>query len=76
MCNSDQFTRIHTQFWNSPESYVSVIQDWAANGSLHNVINSVGGLPESMLMSMAEQILRALDFMHSQNLCHSNIRDS
>ena len=25
MCISDQFTRIHTTFWNSPESYVSVV---------------------------------------------------
>ena len=24
-CITDQFTRIHTCFWNSPESYVSVV---------------------------------------------------
>jgi len=76
MCISDQFTRIHTTFWNSPESYVSVVQDFAANGSLQNLISSIGGLPETMLKTLTEQILRAVDYMHSQNLTHSNISSS
>jgi len=32
--SSDQFSRIHKAFWNSPEGCVSVIQDYAANGSM------------------------------------------
>lgn len=35
---SDCFIRIHQTHWNSPEGCVSVVQDYAANGSLANLI--------------------------------------
>ena len=33
-CTSDQYIRIYENFWNSPEGCVSVVQDYAAKGSL------------------------------------------
>jgi hypothetical protein len=34
LCTSDQYIRIYENFWNSPEGCVSVVQDYAAKGSL------------------------------------------
>ena len=34
---SESFVKIHSTQWNSPEGCVSVIQDYAANGSLYNL---------------------------------------
>ena len=34
LCISEQYIRIHDTFYNSPEGCVSVVQDFAANGSL------------------------------------------
>jgi hypothetical protein len=48
-CISEQFIRIHTAFWNSPEGCVSVVYDYGANGSLQNLVQSIGGLPENIL---------------------------
>jgi serine/threonine protein kinase len=43
---------------------VSVVTDYAGNGSLHNLVNSIGALPESILKHLAKQILRSLDYLH------------
>jgi hypothetical protein len=53
LSKSDLMSRIHQKFFNSPEGCVSVVQDYAANGSLQNLSNSVGALPESILKYLA-----------------------
>jgi serine/threonine protein kinase len=63
-CTTDQYIKINGSFWNIPEGCVSVVTDYAANGSLQNLVSSVGGLPESILKHLAKQILRSLDYMH------------
>lgn len=63
-CTTDQFSKINASFWNSPEGCVSVVDDYAANGSLLNLVDSVGALPESILKHIAKQILRSLDYIH------------
>jgi len=63
-CTTDQYIKINGSFWNSPEGCVSVVTDYAANGSLQNLVSSVGGLPESILKHLAKSILRSLDYMH------------
>ena len=52
---------------------MSVVTDYAGNGSLQNLVSSVGGLPESILKHLAKSILRSLDFMHDQGMTHNNI---
>lgn len=54
LCKTEQYIRVHETFWNSPEGCVSIIQDFAANGSLANLLNSVGALPESILKQLAK----------------------
>ena len=72
-CTTDQYIKINGAFWNSPEGCVSVVTDYAGNGSLQNLVSSVGGLPESILKHLAKSILRSLDFMHDQSMTHNNI---
>lgn len=37
-CTTDQYTKLIGQFWNTPEGCVSVVTDYAANGSLQNLV--------------------------------------
>lgn len=60
----DAFVKIHSCHWNTPEGCVSVIMDYSANGSLQNMTQSIGAIPESILKTLAKTVLRALDFMH------------
>lgn len=73
LCCTEQYIRVHESFWNSPEGCVSIILDFAANGSLSNLLNSVGALPESILRQLANQVLKAIDRMHGEGLTHSYI---
>lgn len=47
--------------------------DYSANGSLQNITQSIGAIPESILKTLARTVLRALDFMHEQSMTHGNI---
>lgn len=73
---SDCFIRIHQSHWNSPEGCVSVIQDFAANGSLANLTQSIGAVPESILKHIANKVLKSLSIMHEQSMSHNNITAS
>ena len=72
-CSQESFIRVNASFWNSPEGCVSVVTDYAASGSLHNLVLSVGALPENILKQLAKQVLRAVDYLHERNVTHNNI---
>jgi serine/threonine protein kinase len=63
-CTAESFVRVHETFWNSPEGCVSVVQDFAAKGSLYNLVSSVGALPESTLQHLARQVIKAMSYLH------------
>ena len=69
----DSFIKIHSTHWNTPEGCVSVIMDYSAQGSLYNLTQSIGAIPESILKTLAGTVLRSLDFMHELGMTHSNI---
>lgn len=73
LCVTEQYIRVHETFWNSPEGCASIVQDFAANGSLANLLNSIGALPESILKQLAKQVLKAIDRIHADGLTHSGI---
>ena len=75
-CTSEQYIRIFDTFWNSPEGCVSVVSDFAANGSLHNLIQSIGALPEHTLKHLAKSVLRSVEALHEHNMTHSNLANS
>lgn len=72
-CKKDDYIKINTSFWNSPEGCVSVVTDYAGSGSLHNLVLSIGALPENILKGLAKQILGSLDDLHSKGISHNNI---
>ena len=55
---------------------MSVVSDFAANGSLQNLIQSIGALPEFTLQHLARSVLKSLDYLHEQNMTHSNLTSS
>lgn len=69
---SDSFLKVHETFWNSPEGCVSVVED-CAKTSLQQMLDQVGAMPENTLKNLAKQILKALDYLHTDNLTHSNV---
>lgn len=71
LCTSENFIRVYQTFWNSPEGCVSVVMDFAANGSLYNLLASGGALPESTMQQLAKSVLKSLDFLHENSLVHS-----
>ena len=75
-CTTDQYMKLCGSFWNSPEGCVSVVSEYLGNGSLQNLISSIGTLPETILKHLAKQILRSLDYMHEQSMPHTNIVSS
>lgn len=75
-CTSEYFIRIYDTFWLSPEGCVSVVSDFAANGSLQNLITAVGALPESTLQHLSRQVLHALEFFHDMGITHSGVTAS
>jgi serine/threonine protein kinase len=73
ICTTEQFIKVNASYWNSPEGCVSVLIDYAANGSLQNLVSSLGALPESILKQLAKQILRSLNYLHDHGIAHNNI---
>ena len=72
----DHFVRIYDTFWLSPEGCVSVVSDFAVSGSLQNLTQSIGSLPESTLKLITSQILKGLNYLHELGITHSSITSS
>ena len=57
---------IHGTHWNSPEGCVSLIMEYLNGGSLLNLLESVGALPENILLEITHNVLHSLNFMHNK----------
>lgn len=57
---------IHGAHWNSPEGCVSLVMEHFNGGSLLNLVESVGALPENILLEITHSVLQSLNFMHSK----------
>jgi serine/threonine protein kinase len=57
---------IHGTHWNSPEGCVSLIMEYINGGSLFNLLESVGALPENILLEITDSLLKSLNFMHNK----------
>lgn len=57
---------IHGTHWNSPEGCVSLIMEYFNGGSLLNLLESVGALPENILLEITHSVLQSLNFMHNK----------
>jgi len=56
---------IYGTFWNSPEGCVSIIMDNLMSFSLHNLLESVGAVPEFIIREIARKILKPIDRLHT-----------
>ena len=59
--------------FETPDSYVFV-QEYASVGDLFEAITPQVGLPEHHAKSVARQVASALEFMHSKNLVHRDVK--
>ena len=46
------FTNIYGSFWNTPEGCVSILMERLTGGSLLNLLESVGSLPEKSIREL------------------------
>jgi serine/threonine protein kinase len=58
--------KIYGVFWNTPEGCVSIVMQMLSGGSLQNLLESVGVLPQQVVQQIGKQILRNLKDVHSR----------
>ena len=61
---NENLVRIQGTFWNTPEGCVSIAMDYNKQGSLQNLLESIGALPEYVIKEVCWNVIKALDFMH------------
>lgn len=48
--------------------------DYCEGGSLRQVLDQHGALPENLIAEIAESILKALEYLHRQGICHRDLK--
>ncbi|KRX03384.1 Protein kinase-like domain [Pseudocohnilembus persalinus] len=75
--DSDLHIKLYGSFWNTPEGCVSILMEHLDGGSLQNLLESVGCMPERALKEISQQILGSLQILHEElNTCHGAITPS
>jgi serine/threonine protein kinase len=75
--NSMKHLKIFNSQNNTPEGCVSVVTELMTGGSLQNLLESVGNLPEIALRTICQQSLEALEEVHSKlNAPHGMLHPS
>ena len=52
--------------WNSPEGCVSIVLESMNGGSLLNLLQSVGAIPENILREITLKVLISIEYMHNK----------
>ena len=60
---------IHGTFWNVPEGCASIVTDFMNAGSIENLFDSVGALPEAVIRDIALGVLKSLQEVHLKAKC-------
>ena len=55
--SNDKICNVYGTFWNVPEGCVSVVMEYLNAGSLENLLESAGALPEQVLLELATKLL-------------------
>ncbi|CAD8112638.1 unnamed protein product [Paramecium sonneborni] len=75
--NSIQHVQIYSTFWSTPEGYVSIVMEYMNGGSLQNLLESVGVLPERSIKQLIQQILYGLQRIYQSGIqCHGALGPS
>ncbi|KAH3763651.1 tick legumain [Pelomyxa schiedti] len=65
---------VHMLGMHQDTKFLYVIQDYAENGSLLDLVCEFGSLPESLSTGFIYQALVGLQYLHSQNVVHRNLK--
>lgn len=65
----DHLVKFHESYWNVPEGCVSIMMEYMSGGSLQNLLESVGALPEPVLKDITVQVLLGLKHIHENLDC-------
>jgi len=60
----DSICNVYGTFWNVPEGCVSVVMEYLNAGSLENLLESAGALPEQVLLEIATKLLNCIRELH------------
>ena len=52
--------------WNTPEGCVSIVFENMNGGSMLNLLQSMGSIPEEILREIAQKVLLAIDYLHNK----------
>ena len=64
--NSGLLVAVREAFWDAPQGYpMAILCEYMPLGSLHDLIQACGGLPEEAMREIAQSVLQALDLLHS-----------
>lgn len=64
--NPGLLVALREAFWDAPQGYpMAILCEYMPLGSLHDLIQACGGLPEEAMREIAQSVLQALDVLHS-----------
>ncbi len=63
---NEKIGNVYGTFWNVPEGCVSVVMEYLNAGSLENLLESAGALPEQVLLELATKLLQCIVEIHER----------
>lgn len=63
---NDKLCNVYGAFWNVPEGHVSVVVEYMNGGSLENLLESTGALPELCLQELTIKLLQCVKEVHGK----------
>lgn len=54
--------------------WIYIIMEYVGGGELSSYVSQMGRLPETMVKTIARQVLRALQYLHSRRITHRDIK--
>ena len=56
------------------EDHLNIVLEYVENGSLDSLIKKFGKIPEQLVIIYIQQVLQGLEFLHSKNCIHRDIK--
>jgi len=66
LAGNKYFIKIFSEYLNTPEGYITLIFKNCKFGSLENLIQNCGSLPENILKQISFRIIKSLEFYNIQ----------